>query len=323
MPDATLTAAEWTWEAALEQRSLTNIPRSLYLYENIGVEPLSVPARSLYLYENVGVEVLAILARSLYLYENREMEALEVLARSLYAYEATRDGEVFPWLMKIDPVEQYRGGQVDLFGDGFGELLEVAAGATITTSSVSGANVGGNTVDRAAGEWISTSGAAAWIRYTFGAPKTIVGIAIEDIRGAEAWGVPEFRFSDGGAIVTGATAVPKPTAADQTAEYPVGGVRTLYTLPAPRTTDYVEIRIASGGSGTNRGLSEVWILEDLDEAAETSSVLLNADAMGLVIWSNRSPGLHPANGGQPITRAATVTVPAVGTSGLVVVREST
>ena len=44
--------------------------------------------------------------------------------------------------------------------------------------------------------------------------------------------------------------------------------------------------------------------------------------MGIVAWSNRSPGLHPANGGVPITAAATVTVPATGESGLVVVTES-
>ena len=292
MPDATLTAAEWTWEGALEQRSLTNIPRSLYLYENRGIEDLAV------------------------------------LARSLYAYESTRDGEVFPWLMRIDPTEQYRGGQVGLYGDGFGEVLEAAAGATITTSSVSGGNVGGNTVDRAASEWVSTSGTGAWIRYTFGAPKTITALVIEDIAGAEAWGVPEFRFSDGGANVNGGAAVPKATALTTTAEYPVGAVRALYALPAPRTTDYVEVRIASGGSGTNRGLREVWILEDLDQAAESSAAILNDSlasetALGIVIWTNRSPGLWPANGGLPITPAATVTIPADAESGLVIVEEST
>ena len=301
----------------------SNIARSLYLYANRGLEALSVPARSLYLYVNRGIEALAVLSRSLYLYENRQIEALAVLARALYAYEELHDGEVFPWLMKIDPTEQYRGGQVDLYGDGFGEVLEAAAGATITTSSVSGGNVGGNTVDRAAAEWISTSGTGAWVRYTFGAAKTITAIAIEDIAGAEAWGVPEFRFSDGGANVTGGSAVPKATAMTTSAEYPVGGVRGLYALPAPRTTTYVEIRVASGGSGTNRGLREVWILEDLDQAAETSTVALGVDGMGIVGWANRSPGLHPANGGQPITPAATVTVPPTGESGMVVVTEST
>ena len=323
MPDATLTAAAGTSEVWLSDRSLTNIPRSLYLYENRGVEPQTVEARALYLYENQGVEIVPVEARSLYLYENRQIEALAALARALYLYEATRDGEVFPWLMKIDPTEQYRGGTVDLYGDGLGELVEAAAGATITTSSVSGADVGGNAVDRAAPEWISTSGTGAWIRFTFGAPKVIVSVALEDILGAEAWGVPEFRFSDGGAVVTGGSAVPKPTAADRSTEYPVGTVRVLYALPAPRTTTYVEIRIASGGSGTNRGLGEVWILEDLDSAAETSTVALGIDGMGIVAWTNRSPGLHPANGGQPITAAATVTVPATATSGLVVVTEST
>lgn len=297
--------------------------RSLYLYVNNGIQALTVSARSLYLVENLGIWAISVLARSLYLYANVGIEALAVLARSLYLFESTRDGEVFPWLMLIDPTEQYAGGQVDLYWDGFGELLEAAAGATITASTTSGANLPANTVDRLAPEWVSTE-AAPWIRYTFGAAKTIVGIAIEDRKdGGNSWGVPLFRFSDAGADVNGGTAVPKAAAATTTDEYPVGAVRALYALPAPRTVTWVEIRVASGGAGTARGLREVWILEDVDQAAETSGVLLGPDAMGIVTWSNRSPGLHPANGGQPITKAATVTVPSVGVSGLVKVREST
>jgi hypothetical protein len=42
-----------------------------------------------------------------------------------------------------------------------------------------------------------------------------------------------------------------------------------------------------------------------------------------VSWSNRSPGLWPANGGAPIAPAAVVTVPPDAESGLVVVEEST
>lgn len=300
------------------------IPRSLYLYENKGIEALTIAARSLYLYENKGLQAISVLARSLYLYENRGIWALVVLARSLYLYEATRDGEVSPWLMKLDPVEQYQGGQVDLYGDGLGELVEVAAGATITVDSTSGANVAGFAVDRAASTvWASNGGAAAWIRFTFGAPKTIVAIALEG--SATSWGVPEFRFSDGGANITGASAVP--AGAPAGTEYPVGTTRALYTLPVPRTTTHVEVRIASGGSGT-RGLAEVWIYEDLDDLAETSRVWLNfgqpaVTDLGIVAWANRSPGLHPANSGVPIAKAATVTLPAGATSGLVIVREET
>lgn len=327
MPNAAITPAAGVG-AVSAVFGLTNIPRSLYLYENVGVEALAVLARSLYTYENVGLEAISVLARALYLYETWGIEALTVLGRSLYLYEATRDAEVFPWLMKIDPVEQYAGGQVDLFGDGFGELREAAAGATITASTTSGGNVPSNTVDRAAAEWISTSGSGAWIRLTFAAPKTIVGIAIEEILGTEVWGVPEFRFSDGGANVNGGSAVPKPTSADRSSEYPVGAVRVYYALPAPRTTTYVEIRIASGGSGTNRGLGEVWIFEDLGDQAETSRAWLNfgqpaVTDLGIVLWANRSPNLWPANAGVPITSAATVTLPAAATSGLVIVREET
>jgi hypothetical protein len=304
---------------------LTNIPRSLYLYANRGIEALSILARSLYTYENRGIEALSILARSLYTYENRGIEALSVLARSLYLYEATRDGEVAPWLMKIDPNEQVRGGQVSLYGDGLGEIVEVASDATITASSTSGANVPGNTVDRGSAEWVSTSGASAWIRFTFSGARTIVGVALEDRNDTgNRWGVPLFRFSDGGPDVVGDADVPLPVS---TTEYPVGMARQFYTF-APRTVTWVEVRVASGGLGTNRGLREVWVYEDRDAAAETSRAILNRGrpnetVMGIVTWSNRSPGLWPANGGQPITPAAIVTVPADAESGLVVVEEST
>ena len=299
------------------------IPRSLYIYENRSIWAISVLARVLYLYENKSIQALTILARSLYLYENKGIQALTILARSLYAYRNTRDTEVFPWLMKIDPVEQYAGGQVDIYGDGFGELSEVAAGATITVDSVNASYVAANAVDRSTGSWVSNGGAGAWIRFTFGAPKKIVAIALEGY--GASWGVPEFRFSDGGANINGGTAVP--VGAPAGTEYPVGASRTLYALPAPRTTTFVEIRIASGGSGT-RGLYEVWIFEDLDNLAETSRVWLNfgqpaVTDLGIVLWANRSPNLYPANAGVPITRAATVTLPAGATSGLVIVREET
>lgn len=306
MPNATISPAVGVG-AVLGRFGLNNIPRSLYLYENVGLEAITVAARSLYVYENVGIE------------------ALTPLGRSLYLYEATRDGEVSPWLMKLSPTEQYRGGQVDLYGDGFGELLEAAAGATITTSSVSGGNVGGNAVDRTAAEWISTSGTGAWIRFTFGAAKTMTAITLEDLGSGPAWGVPLFRFSDGGADVVGGSAVVAGVAVGT--EYPVGASRSNYALPAPRTVTWVEVRISSGGSGTNRGLREVWIWEDLDAAAEGASVISNLGlgaevAFGITAWQNRSPGLWPANGGVPITPAATVTVAATAASGLVVVKET-
>ena len=329
MTDATLTAAEGVGEVRIEDRGTIGIPRVIYLFENRGVQPQTVDARALSLVENKGVEPLEIVARSLYLYENLAVETLVVLSRSLYGYEQIRDGEVYPWLMAIVPGEQYRGGTVELYGDGFGEILEVAGDLenTITTSSVSGGNIGANAVDRTTAEWISTSGAGAWIRFAFAGPRTVVGVALEDLAGVESWGIPLFRFSDGGADVVGATDVPKAGATTRSAEYPVGGARLLYALPTPRTTDYVEIRVSSGGTGTNRGLGEVWIYTDTDETAEGSSPILNdglvsETALGIVAWRNRSPGLWPANGGLPITPAATATVPADAESGLVVIEET-
>lgn len=318
MPDATLQPAAGTSVVSLVA-GLTNLPRSLYLHENKGVQALSVPARDLYLVENKGLQAIDVDARDLYLHENRGIQALAVLARALYGHETARDGEVFPWLEKIAPVEQYIGGQVSLYGDGLGEIVECAAGATITTSSVSGGNIGENTVDRTIAEWISTSGAAAWIRFTFGAAKIIRAIALEDLGSGDRWGKPRFRF-DAGGDVDGTVDVPLPLT---TTEIPVGANRGIYTLPTPRTSVYVEVAIASGGSGTNRGLREAWIYEDLDQAAETSSALLGTDTMGIVSWSGRSTGLHPANGGLPTEAAAVVTVPAGATSGLLKVREAT
>lgn len=318
MTDLALSPAAGVGVAKIVDRAVRGIPRSLYLYENIGAAP-SLVDRALYLYENVGVTT-ELVARALYLYENVGAPPVAVAARALYLYEATRDGEAFPWLMRINPTEQYPGGTVSLYGDGFGELLEAAAGATITTDSVSGANVGGNVVDRAIGSWLSTGGAAAWIRFTFGAPKTIVAIALE--AAAAGWGTPVFKFSDGGGDVTGGSVVPAGTSI--LSEYPVGTKRALYTLPAPRTTDYVEIRTQAGPGA---GLYEVWILEDLDDAAEGAGAILNnglvsETALGTATWQNRSPGLWPANGGLPITPAAVVTIPANAESGLVVVEET-
>jgi hypothetical protein len=293
---------------------------------NIATPGLYNIPRSLYLYENRGIEALAVLARSLYLYENRGIEALAVLARSLYLYENLRDGEVSPWLMRIEPSEQVRGGQIRLYGDGFGEIVETATEATLTASSTSGGNLPANAVDRTAAEWVSTSGSAAWLRLTWPQARTIVGLALTDRADpAQSWGTPLFRFSDGGPDVVGDAAVPKPATST---EYPVGLARRYYALPAARTATWVEVRIASGGAGTNRGLSEVWVYEDRDEAAETSRAILNRGrptetVMGIVSWSNRSPGLWPANGGAPIAPAAVVTVPPDAESGLVVVEEST
>jgi hypothetical protein len=317
----------YTSSFAFDEAGGAGIPRSLYSYVNKGVQTVipgvGANARALYLYVNKGF-INAVLSRALYLYVNKAY-INSVRSRALYVYRNTRDTEVFPWLMKIDPVEQYAGGQVDLYGDGFGEVVEVAAGATITVDSVNASYVGANTVDRSTGSWVSNSNqSGAWIRYTFGAAKKIVAIALESA--GNGWGVPEFRFSDGLGNVTGGSSVPG--GVNYAPEYPVGVTRRLYTLPATRTTTYVEIRVSGGGGTTFIGLYEVWIYEDLDDLAETSRVWLNfglvsvAD-LGIVVWANRSPNLYPANGGVPIAKAATVTLPAAATSGLVIVREET
>lgn len=330
MTDAALTAAEGVGEVVLDA-GVIGIPRSLYLYVNNGVQSLAVHSattgRSLYLYVNNAIEALSIAARSLYLYENVAIEALLAAARSLYLYEATRDLEVFPWLMRLSPVEQFVGGQVDLYGDGLGEIVDVAAAATATASSTNGSNVPGSAIDRTdTTKWQSTDGSGAWLRLTFATPQTLSALALVDQAAGGAWGTPLFRFSDAGPDVIGGQA---PAAAPAVAmpDYATGTSRTYYALPAPRTVTWVEVRVSSGGVGSTRGLAEVWAYADKDESAETSTVDISAlwgvSSMGIVSWQNRSPGLWPANSGLPIAPAATVTVGPDAQSGQVRVTEST
>jgi hypothetical protein len=332
MPDAVLSPAVGVGVVGMADASLINIPRTFYVYENRGIEPQSVAARTLYVYENKGVSVV-LAARALYLYENRGIQSLEVLARALDLFENLRDGEVFPWLEKLLPAEQYRGGQVDLYGDGLGEVREVAADATITVSSSVGGNIGSNTVDRTTSEWQSAETTTdAWIRYTFAAPRVLVGCALEGRLtqvGLAPWGNPTFRFGDAGSDVVGAPGPALSLAAESTAEYPVATRRSFYAFPAPRTSNFLEIRSTNNNPANGgRGLREVWIYEDADQAAETSSAILNEGlpeegAMGIVLWSGRSPGLWPSNAEMPTQKAVTVTVPVDAVSGLVRVRETT
>ena len=124
--------------------------RSLYLYYNAGVgpgdgappDPSDVPARALYLYYNGGIHGHPIggepldgddvLARVLYLYYSLTHDRTpdDVPARALYLYEAYTNGEIFPWIERIRPTEQYEGGQVEIYGDGFG-ATQGAEGSSI------------------------------------------------------------------------------------------------------------------------------------------------------------------------------------------------
>lgn len=302
------------------------LARSLYMHENRGFWETDVLARDLYACENIGLQETDVISRATYVHENVQIQELDVLLRVLSIVETKRDGEVFPWLMRISPTEQVRGGQVDLYGDGFGEVVDVAPTATATASTTSGGLVPANAINGTILEWAATDGATAWLRLTFPGARNVIAVTLEDRDGGtHRWGVPEFRFSDGGANINGGVAVELPVS---TTEIPLGAARTHYVLPAPRDTTYVEIRVASGGAGANRGLREVWVWTDTDQAAESSTVISNEGlpdevSMGIVSWSGRSPGLWPANGGQPVTKAATVTVPSTAESGLVIVEEAT
>src|SRR5687768_2394175 len=122
--------------------------RALYIYENYAatsapghvVAPEDVDARALYVYENYAATSTAgrvqqpadVDARILYAYLNigHDRDPTNVLLRALYLYLAYTNGEIFPWIMDIQPREQYVNGQVDIFGDGFGATA-AAEGGTV------------------------------------------------------------------------------------------------------------------------------------------------------------------------------------------------
>lgn len=124
--------------------------RSLYLYESYAASAVAghtmavedVAARALYAYYSAsaygwpsGGEPLDgddVLARALYLYVSivHDRTTDDVPRRALYLYEAYTNDEIFPWIERISPTEQYRGGQVEIYGDGFG-ATQGAEGATI------------------------------------------------------------------------------------------------------------------------------------------------------------------------------------------------
>jgi hypothetical protein len=94
--------------------------RTLYLFENVGIEALEITDRALFAYENVGIEALEVEQRALFVYENVGIEALEVEQRALYVYEAVTDTLIFPYLEKISPTDGPVGTEITLTGDGFG-----------------------------------------------------------------------------------------------------------------------------------------------------------------------------------------------------------
>ena len=104
--------------------------RSLYQYVNNGIESDNPRlSATLYHYVNNGHEELHVESRLLYLYVNNGIPAMVVLRRSLYEYEAYTNEEIFPWIERIVPNEQYPGGQVAVHGDGFGAQPETEDGS--------------------------------------------------------------------------------------------------------------------------------------------------------------------------------------------------
>lgn len=127
--------------------------RSLYLYESYSVtlldsigtapSPDDVVARSLYLYESYSIwgadsptggepqDAEDVLARTLYLYVSiiHDRDPTDRRNGVLYLYEAYTNGEIFPWLERIVPEEQYPLGQVEVMGDGFGATTAAEGGS--------------------------------------------------------------------------------------------------------------------------------------------------------------------------------------------------
>ena len=134
-------AQRWSDSFVFDEQGGQGVPRSLYLYEAKALQPVLVEARDLYLYVAKVFLPFDVLARALYLYEAKVLPPIAVLKRSLYAYLANRDAEMFPYLNHINPTEQYIGGQVDLYGDGFGQYVDAfdPVPPGITVSSTNGA----------------------------------------------------------------------------------------------------------------------------------------------------------------------------------------
>lgn len=126
--------------------------RSLYLYESrtVGVvddagspgpSQEDVKGRTLYLYESYStwghpsagepLDQDDVLARTLYLYMSivHDRDPTDIPMRCLYLYEAYTNDEIFPWIERIVPNEQYPGGQVGIYGDGFGDTQAAEASA--------------------------------------------------------------------------------------------------------------------------------------------------------------------------------------------------
>lgn len=123
--------------------------RSLYLYENLGIgpgdgtipAPEDVDSRTLYLYVSEGIyghpsggETLGpddVNARTLYLYYALGVDQgpEDRSAAHLYLYGAYDNTAIFPWLMHRLPSEQFPGGEVEVYGDGFGATAAAEGGA--------------------------------------------------------------------------------------------------------------------------------------------------------------------------------------------------
>jgi hypothetical protein len=118
------------------------VSRSLYTYYSAQAatsnspgtapSPDDVLSRSLYTYYQAGIygnptggeplDAEDVLSRTLYLYYSlgHDRDPSDVLARALYTYGVWDATEIFPWIEKIAPTEQLPGGQIDIYGDGFG-----------------------------------------------------------------------------------------------------------------------------------------------------------------------------------------------------------
>ena len=245
---------------------MNGMPRSLYLYVNRGIQTV-IPAvglsnRDLYLYVNRGMYEGVIpqgMSRSLFLYVNRGFypDVLDAgLDRSLYLYVDRADGEVSPYLNHINPTEQYVLGQVDLFGDGFGQYIEAVLPAPAVTALLRRGGSYRGLRDGSDGERVEG------IERGVQLDPVHRGVA-QAVRGGRAGGGDE-RLLGGPPLqvrrrhLPGCRAVrPGGSRGEQGRRSP-GRSRTADVLaPDAEVSTYIEIAIASGGSGTNPGFAGV------------------------------------------------------------------
>jgi hypothetical protein len=113
--------------------SYGQLNRALVMIANRGIPaPAPITQRTLMLIENKAVQaIVAGIQRQLFILDNRQVQGVAGLQRALFLLESYTNGAMFPWLFSLQPNQQYRGGQIGLVGDGFGDTAAAWTSSTL------------------------------------------------------------------------------------------------------------------------------------------------------------------------------------------------